>query len=237
MSKTQKGHMETIFNNKGLKLLQDDMSLCIDNLSKKILYDAPEFIDFFRDLADYMSELFPPYCEDEFSPEQQEYINNHLLSFASKYGIEEDKIEVYFIFDNLRHVFLNYRIGGLLQAHTNREAECWYPKMIIRKRLLSEKDFDQINDEVIIYRGMSENEYLGGSFGQAWTTDIEIANKFAFQHYANHPKYEDTVRVVAKTKIHKKNIYWYEDYYENEVLIDEREVSKSEVELVHREVL
>ncbi len=167
------------------------------------------------------------------SIKNQDYLNDKLIEYSRKMRIKEHT-EVYFIFDNLRHVFVVYCIFGLRQAYKNREAENWYPKIIIRQKLPSKMDCEQLDDEIVIYRGMSEEEYLGNSYGQSWTTDIDTAEKFAYQHYSEHSKYEGSMRVVAKTKINKKNIYYCEVDDEKEIIIDERRIHLDNVKLYNK---
>ena len=87
------------------------------------------------------------------------------------------------------------------------------------KVTLSKEDFpkfnnDIVHEETIIYRGMSEIEFEKKDFTQHWTTDLNIARKFAFDTYSDSPR-----GIVIVAKIDKDDVIYYEDTsHEKEIL-------------------
>ena len=67
----------------------------------------------------------------------------------------------------------------------HREAENWYPKVIIRKKLGT----NSLAGDVVIYRGTSKSEFELGEFSQSWTLNEAVAHDFAFKHYQGHDAY------------------------------------------------
>ncbi len=230
-----------IFSEKGVKLLRDDMNICLTDLNKKILSDAPKHILFFKDFIDYMAEIKPPCSYGElgspYNDKNQIYLNDKLSEFAEKWINEED-IHVYEIYDNLRHAFVVYTEFGIYELYKNREAESWYPKVIIRKDIGSRDFMKKLDNQVVVYRGTSNNEFESRKFSQSWTTDKDIAYKFAFIHYQGQLNYQNTLRVIIKAKIDKNIIYYYNsDENEKEVILDERKISINSVKLCEKRIL
>ena len=148
------------------------------------------------------------------------FFNNEILNFSQGRQIESDSQE-YFAVDNIRHAFISFKSGGLYSLYKNREAESWYPKVVIRKKLCIHK----LVDDVLIYRGTSKSEFESGRFSQSWTLEEGVAHDFAFKHYDSHGDYVGTERVVLKARINARHIYYYDETdNEQEVIIDEREI-------------
>ncbi len=216
--------MNIEFSSKSEKLLRDEMCICLDDLRNHLISKAPAKLEFFQQFLDFITELKLPndyyelgdakYCEND------EYLNKEILSYSENKGIKRDT-EEYFIVDSIRHAFISFMFGGLCSLYKNREAENWYPKIIIREQLGNVN----LKGEVIIYRGTSKYEYDSGRFSQSWTLKEEVAHDFAFKHYDIHDDYVNTQRVVLKSRINACNIYYYDkDDDEQEVIIDEREL-------------
>lgn len=230
-----------IFSEKGVKLLKDDMNICLADLSEKILSDSPQHILFFRNLIDYMTEIKTPYQYGELGSsnnnKNQDYLNDKLFKFTKKW-IDEEDIIAYEIYDNLRHAFVIYNEFGVYEVYKLREAELWYPKVIIRNNIGSRDFMKKLDNKVIVYRGTSNDEYESRKFSQAWTTSKDIAYQFAFMHYQGYPKYQNTERVLVKAKIDKQFIYYYnEDENEKEVILDEREILIDSLTLCEKKTL
>jgi len=71
-----------------------------------------------------------------------------------------------------------------------------------------------------LYRGCDIVEFEEKAFGQAWTTSLEIARKFAYSHYSNQEWFHKKNRVVLGTKFSKKNVLFSDQSREYEVVID-----------------
>ena len=196
---------------------------------------------FFKKLIDFIITLKPPYNYLESSHlnnyENRDFINEELFKFFRSYNINEES-NTYFIFDNIRHAYINYSAGGILAVYKGREAEVWYPKVIIHSNLGDRKDIELLNSEVVIYRGASKDEYNSKVFGQSWTLDEDIAKQFAFEHYEGQPDYENTTRVVLKANIDKQHIFYYkEDDREKEVIVNANMLISNSIDLLEEAVL
>ena len=223
--------------------LKNNMCICTDDLSKKILKDVPENYSFFTDLIDFMINLKIPYpydrdCLISYSNDKnREFINTEFYKFLNSNNLSEDNKE-HFIFDNIRHAFINFKEAGVLNMYQYREAEIWYPKIIISKYIGIKDDIDELDSEVIIYRGTSKDEFESKVFGQSWSIDENIANQFAFIHYKNQPDYRNKTRVLMQAKVLKEFIYYFKkNGRENEVIIDSNNIISKSVKILNEMVL
>lgn len=207
---------------------------------KKILSDVPQSCNFFNSLFEYIISLKIPYeYEDALmsynNDENREYINKSLYDFLEQNGLTEDSDE-HFIFDNIRHAFINFKQGGILNMYQCREAEVWYPKIIINRFLGNKDDISEIEEPIKIFRGTSLEEYDSQNFGQSWSLNKKVAEEFAFVHYKSQPDYQNTERVVLEVNINKDRIFYYEkDGREQEVIIDINQLN--DVNIVARNIL
>jgi hypothetical protein len=217
-----------IFSDEGEKYLKDEMNICVDNLSQKILSDHPNNCIFFKELVDFIVEMRLPhkyvketsihYAKNNrfMAKEFQEFLKHHCLN---------DESPEYYIYDVIRHAFVHFKSGGILEMYKYRDTGKWYPKIIIRKQLGLIDNIDELENETIAYRGMSKNEFDSKSFGQSWTIDENVAREFAFEHYKELSEYMNTIRVVVKTKIQKEFIYHFDkNGREKELIVDERSI-------------
>jgi hypothetical protein len=119
-----------------------------------------------------------------------------------------------------------------------REAEGWYPKIIIKENIGTRKHVNTLDPNITIYRGTSKDEYNSKEFGQSWTINKTVANEFAFNHYLGQPEHQGTKRVVIKTTINRTNIFYFDkDDYEKEVIIDTKAIIIDSVEICEEKVL
>ena len=220
---------KTIFTKKIAQYITNEMQICIDDLTKKILNDVPDSADFFNRLFEYMISLKVPYEYENTvmsynNDENRSHINKMLYNFLEDNDLNEDSDE-HFIFDNIRHAFINFKKGGILNMYQYREAEGWYPKVIINSFLGDKEDINTLNFPVQIYRGTSLDEFNSKNFGQSWSISKKIAEEFAFIHYRSQPNYQDSMRVILSTTVDKKDIFYYvENGIEEEVIIDSKKL-------------
>lgn len=85
--------------------------------------------------------------------------------------------EVMQVFDSLRYTFSCYAYNGLHQLYTRQENECWHPEIRITE-VLTPNDINSLNQILTIYRGCDICEIEDRTFGQAWTTSLDVAKKF-----------------------------------------------------------
>ena len=216
--------MELKLSLKAKIFLSEEMCICLDDLQEHLIFQAPEKLNVLEQLLELLAVLKPPHDQYELGDfryyENDEYLNSEILDFSENNGIKQDTKE-FFIVDSIRHAFISFNFGGLLNLYKHREAENWYPKIIVRKKLGS----IDLKGEIVIYRGTSKSEYDSRQYSQSWTLKEKVANDFAFVHYDIHDDYVKTERVVLKSRIMSHHIYYYDEGdNEEEVIIDEREL-------------
>ena len=218
-----------IFSEKSKKLIVD-MSICMDDLINKILLDIPNNYTLVNNLFELLVDI--KIVNDGTI---RDIINKKVLKYLELQGIIEDTKE-YFICDSIRHAFINFKEDGIFRLYKQREAEDWYPKVIINNFIGIKEDIDKLSEEIVIYRGTSKDEYNSSIFGQSWTTKKDIAHKFAFQHYEFQKK--DTLRVLLTTRISKKAIFFYKlNDNENEVVINTDFLIKDNIEILEEKII
>jgi hypothetical protein len=167
--------------------------------------------------------------------ENRKFINKTLYDFLESNGFNEDSDE-HFIFDNIRHAFINFKQGGILNMYQYREAEVWYPKVIIDSYLGIDEDITELEEHTTIYRGTSIEEYESNLFGQSWSLSKKTAQDFAFVHYHSQANYRNQERVVLESIIPKSIIFYYaKDGREKEVIIDSSKLNK--VKIIERNIM
>lgn len=118
------------------------------------------------------------------------------------------------IYDLFNYLKL-FKDGGKFNLYKNRQAEWDGPKVRLDKSDVPSSDIHLLSGKELIYRGMSENEFNSGTFGQSWTTDISIAKRFAQETYLDEP-----TGIIATTKINIPDVIHYsKDDPEHEVIV------------------
>lgn len=118
-----------------------------------------------------------------------------------------------------------------IYAHTNRGGENWFPIVIITDQVTDNSDLDE---ELTLYRGCSTDEFNSKEYRQSWTTRLDVACIFAFQHFHN---LDLNNRVVIKAKINKSDIAWNREIEGEMVLIPNTTPLLDEVELTYQQYL
>jgi hypothetical protein len=231
-----------IFSETAESFLRDNMCICIDHLSNKIFEETPQEIDFFNKLINYyISITFPHNSEHDLSyreqSENRDIFESKLNTFESDNTLEEDS-KTSKIYDELYHALRSYTTEGLLGLYKHKDATFWYPKILITQNIGSRNDINNLDEEVIIYRGTNIDEFNSKVFSQAWTLDKKIAQQFAFVHYVGQPNYINTSRVIIKAKINKNDIYFYDkSLMEQEVVINPSEIVTTSAEVIEQKTL
>lgn len=234
---------ETFFSEKAQKYITNEMSLCINGLTNKILNDVPNRSQFFNDLFEYMMKLEAPWEYDLNNPSNpnnkkiNKYFGNSFNVFLESKGLSRENQDIY-IFDNICQCFTDFKTHGILKIYQGREAAAWYPKVIIDKFIGFKEDIDELDEEIVIYRGTSQNEYDSGDFGQSWSISKEKAEEFAFINYSHQKHYQNTLRVVLSTTINKNAVFFYKkNGKENEVIVDTKQLSKNLVKIIMKKII
>lgn len=237
--------MMQIFSKRVQDYITNQMSICIDDLTNKILNDVPNSSYFFNDLFEYMMQLTIPYTYDyknlPNNKKLRKYLNKKLYGFLEESGFTEDSKE-YLILDPICHCFINFKEDGIVRMYKYRLTESWYQKVIVTQFIGIKEDIDELDDEVLIFRGTSEKEFDTGIFGQSWSLSKSIANKFAFEYYKHQECYQNTCRIVLSTSIKKDSILFYdknrkEHSSEDEVIVDTKYLLKDMINIEKKEIL
>lgn len=127
--------------------------------------------------------------------------------------------EAFQVFDALRHSFVCYAYNGLHQLYTRQENECWHPKIVLTE-VLEPNDIDSLPRVLTLYRGCDISELENRAFGQAWSTSLESAQKFAYVHYLGQDWFDENNRVVLETRYRKDYVLFSDQSIEYEVVVD-----------------
>ncbi len=123
------------------------------------------------------------------------------------------------VLDALRHSFSCYAYNGLHQLYTRQENECWHPRVVLTEVLIP-NDIGTLDSEVLLYRGCDISEYHTGDFKQSWTTSLDVAKLFAFQHYQGQEWFDPKKRIVIQTKYCRDDVLFSDQSIEFEVVVD-----------------
>ena len=193
-------------SNEVREFLRNEMCIDVEELVRKfndpaisshsnVLYGTVEYLRLSLTKADPESEIVKVIPADGLLP--------------------DDIVE---IIDALRLAFCAFFRGGLHELYTYQENEYWFPKITLTE-ILTPNDIEDLEDEVVIYRGCNFLEYESGKYGQAWSTSEEVANSFAFKYYQDAPWFDARDRVVIKAVVPKFAILYSHQIKEYEVVV------------------
>lgn len=130
---------------------------------------------------------------------------------------------------NYLYDFYNYlrlfKDGGKLGLYKHRQAEWKGPIVRLSRSDCPNPRLDILADKSCIYRGMSVTEYESRSFGQSWTTDVQVAKRFAVDTYEDQ---QDGVIAVANLN-RSGVIYVFADDPESEVVVDSGSIKSAHI--------
>lgn len=130
---------------------------------------------------------------------------------------------------NSSYDFYNYlrlfKNGGKLRLYKHRQAEWEGPIVRLSRSDCPNPKLDLLAGKSCIYRGMSVAEYESRSFGQSWTTDVQVAKRFAVDTYEDQ---RDCVIAVANLD-RSGVIYVFPDDPESEVVIDSSSIRSANI--------
>jgi len=117
----------------------------------------------------------------------------------------------YELYNNLMRFFS----GGVLELYTCKQAEWGAPEVMITQEHVPPSDVETLNEEQVIFRGMSREEHSSKDYRQSWTVDLATATRFAMDTYSDEP-----CGIVVKAIINRDDIVYYDkDNNEHEVII------------------
>lgn len=147
--------------------------------------------------------------------EAEKFICSHYCNLV----ITIENVDVTQVFDALRIAFSDYACGGLHQLYSHQENGSWYPKIILTETLLP-NDIDFLDEILTLYRGCDIAEFESNDFGQAWTTSLDQALAFAYEHYSHYDWFDVKKRVVLKTIYSRAHVLFSKQSGEYEVVIN-----------------
>lgn len=143
-----------------------------------------------------------------------------ILEYFDAVISSNEETEIYEILDSLRHAFTLFLSGGLYDLYVYKSNESWYPKIVLKSELKL-NDISGLSSSIIIYRGCNVSEFNIKKYGQSWSTSIEVAREFAYQHYASEAWYEKEKRCVLKAVVKKEAVFFSnQSNYEKEIAVD-----------------
>jgi hypothetical protein len=160
--------------------------MCIDLVDVYEKMDSPEIAAYRNNVIAAIDKFHSLIGHNNYDEQVDEYfcsISPHLGNEAAA------------MIDSFRHAFSHYTYGGLHWLFTHQENECWYPKVVINK-VIEPNDINTLDELLFIFRGASESELESASFGQSWTTRLEVAKDFAYKHYLAQDWYKEEERLI-----------------------------------------
>ena len=195
--------------------LSNNLSIDIDWLEQEL--NSPKIIQFKQILGSFISSAIDLLGKNN---SEKEILELFELSIASN-----DNEKLYEIIDSLRQAFTSYASGGLFDLYIYQSNESWYPKIVL-KSVLKPNDISVLSSSIDVYRGCDISEFIGKRYGQSWSTSIEVAKKFAYQHYNSQPWYKKEKRCVLKATIKKESVFFSrQNHYEKEIAVNIEKLS------------
>ncbi len=186
--------------------------MCIDinHLQEKI--ESPEIVQY----SSLVCEAIDSLCEFVITEEDPCRIR---WFYTELINAEEDE-DLYGVLDNLCMAFFRYAKGGLNALYVNQENEAWFPKIILTQ-VLYPNDIGSLQDNFLIYRGCNISEFNSRCYGQSWTTKIDIARSFAYNHYSSQDWFSENDRIILVANYARKNVLYSDqtDYGEFEIVV------------------
>lgn len=104
----------------------------------------------------------------------------------------------------------------VLYEHVNRGTDDWFPLVIIKDPI---NQCARIEDSLVVYRGCHKSEFDKNTYQQrqSWSTNIQIAEHFAFHYPPSSTPLEQ--RIVIEASINKKDVLWDRGGAESEVVL------------------
>lgn len=214
-----------MFSDSDRAFISDNMKIVVESIESKlreplisefseIAYESiSKYIDAIKkhEISGATRDIY--LCQDNAV---EKFIKNHFCEITKT--IESDEVKQ--VLDALRYSFSCYAYNGLHQLYTRQENECWHPEIKLTE-VLEPNDIESLPKVLTLYRGCDISEFKNKSYGQAWTTSLEVAREFAYNHYRNQDWFDEKNRAVLEAKNYSKNYVLFScQSIEYEVVID-----------------
>jgi len=187
-------------------------SLSFDQTWLENEFSSPELITYKSILELYISNLIG--CLGGNNPKE-----DILSCFNLKVESIKDE-RLYEVFDSMRHAFTSYASGGLYDLYIYQSNESWYPKIVLKSEL-KPNDILDLPSKLVIYRGCNGIELATGKYGQSWSTNFEVAEEFAYQHYNSQSWYKKENRCILKASVSRCDVFFSrQNHHEKEVSVN-----------------
>ncbi|MGV4801459.1 hypothetical protein ACSMEB_20400 [Stenotrophomonas maltophilia] len=190
-----------IFDSQSIKRLEA-MGIDVEEYNKKLLREFSDQASVFQYLIEFMSGAVLGQDNSLFN--EFSMING----LCSGSGIHDAAFDLF-------NYFRLYQDGGRLKLFKCRQAEWNGPIVRLDRSDCPSPRLDILEGKRWIYRGMSIAEFNSKNFGQSWTTDVQVAKRFAAETYEDQ---RDGVVAVAELNL-RNVIYAFLDDPESEVVI------------------
>ncbi|MDY0275492.1 MAG: hypothetical protein RBR42_08665 [Desulfomicrobium sp.] len=174
----------------------------------------------YGDKAKSFSTLLDFFRETALEKMTVEAFNNFMENKINRYD-ENLLNKLYDIFNYL----VLFKRGGVFELYRFRQAEWDGPRVAIKKEDAPCSDVEDLESEIEIYRGMSQEEFISGDFGQSWTVDKAVAERFAFDTYPDNPPGLVIAGIVAKNAV----IFFSKTDNESEVIVERGSVKSTTI--------
>lgn len=213
-----------VFNKSDRDFMSKKMKIIVESIEQKL--DEPFFAQYKEIAITAISKSIKIIKDFDVSGTRRDLMSfkdNQAEESINAYFLEiNDEIEdgqVNQVFDALRYSFVCYAYDGLYQLYTRQENECWHPKIGLTE-VLQPNDIDSLPPVLTLYRGCDISELENRFFGQAWSTSLEAATKFAYVHYSAQGWFDVNRRVVLKASYFRGDVLFSKQSTEYEVVVD-----------------
>lgn len=170
------------------------------------------------------AEIFNSLVEQFFGLSLEELSTIRFNNFVKEYNVLDDSLIFNQLYDLFNYLRL-FREGGVFKLFKGRQAEWKGPQIRINESDVPAWNFRKLKEPIIIYRGMSNAEYASGNFGQSWSVNQQVAQRFAKETYS-----DDNPGIVVKACINIESVLYYDSQdYEEEVIVKDASEFKAEI--------
>lgn len=191
-----------IFSNPSQTLL---LSMCIDanSYSKKLAIEFNSEAKIFNTVLETFNSKDKIGDHNTFSGFWERHSTKSTETLLFNWAYE--------LYNNLKRFFS----GGVLELFTCKQAEWGAPEVIITKDNVPPSNINLLNEEQVVFRGMSREEHASKNYRQSWTIDLATATRFAQDTYSDEP-----IGIVVKAVINKDDVVYFDkNNNEHEVII------------------
>ncbi len=176
------------------------MHIEVESVAKKL--SSADVMPSAKAIESYISIVGDEFLKGRTTQSLKTFIHSEYLSHESSMTSAEATEAL----DSIRHALNSFVSGGVKELYFYQENAVWYPEISISS-IIDASEIVDFPDLITVYRGCGKREFESGSFKQSWSISIDVANEFAFSHYAHQSWFSKGERVVVKATIPKQGVY------------------------------